>query len=502
MAKKKYDIVKGAPSVSEFLRQFKNDRDALHFIIKHIFPDGKIVCPYCGCTEQVYEVKYDIGIYSCFHCGKNICVFNGTVFENMMKCTRDWLYIFYQMFVSRKGVSSQQLSRELHRKDETIRRMRRRLQLAMNNYDLEPFQGTIQMDEVYMAGSNHGYFVREHAKDSDRKYPVYGITDGKRVYTCRAIPNEKGQMLTGELLKKFIESTIKPDSIIVTDEFRGYNFLNKKDSNYHHEVVNHAENLYVNENGYTTNQIEGYWGLVKKNYYSTHHWYSKEWSHLYLAEADFRYNHPKWDEALEDLLNQCTLFPQVIDIRKMGRHGNKMYNLNNYKMILPKCYDNKEHITAIDIVICPEPVYGILKTPYESRKKRGYRLNDYPDDWKQVGMVPGGIGYKDYKNNIINTLDDITNMIKDAIKYKNVNTKTVIPKKLDYHQDNEERNKTARKLRIKQRYDRLPTMLKYQIKDEYPNILKVSAKEDTFEIHQRICVLLKWYNKNFKKDSK
>lgn len=501
MTRKDYTL-KGTPSVQEFMKEFKDDKTALDFIIKHIYPNGEVVCPRCGCTDNIVECKYTTGIYGCFHCGKSIPILNGTIFEQMEKHPKNWLYVIYRMFVSRKGISTEQLSRETHYSNETIRKLRRRLQLAMSNYDLEPFQGIIEMDEGYIGGSNHGRYSKEQEGLGQKKFPVFGIYEvyGKRVYSYPAVPNELGQCLTGKQIKTFIDGTIKEGSTIVTDEFKSYNFLNKSDSKYKHETVNHNDYQYKNSDGFTTNGIEGYWSLVKKHYYSTHQFFAKKWAHLYLAEIDFRYNHQDWKNALDDILYQGVLFPQVIDIRNLGRFGNKTYDLNDYKMILPKCFDDIDlnNIKAEDILLCKEPVYGILKIPYSTRKKLKYKYNTYPSNWRDLGMVEYGTSqYKDYRNNTINTLEDVKEMIKDATKHKDVNGREYFKSYKRKPEPKEQRNTRIRKNRIRQRYNKLPVMLQLQIKEEYPNIFKVSNRENTFEIQHRIGILLRWYNKKF-----
>lgn len=496
MAKAEERRMANAPTIQEFMKTFRSDKDAAKFIIKHIFPCGEIVCPHCGCTEIIYE--YDrIQTYSCGHCRRPITIFNGTVFEGILPYFKDYLYVIYSMFTARKSVSTLQLHRETNRSFDTLLKVRRRIQAAMANYDLEPFSGVIQMDEVYLGGSNHGRYSRINEGIGQNKFPVFGIYDEskRRVYSYPAIPDKNGKCLSKDAIKPFIEKTCKPGSTIVSDEWRSYNFLDKNTSGYHHERVNHKEGQYTNANGFTTNLIEGYWGLIKKTYYSTHAFFSKEWAHLYLAESDFRYNYPDWEDAIETVLRQSVLFPQVIDIRCMGRFANRTYDLKDYRMILPKCFDDidLEDITALDIVTCAEPVYGILKESYKTRKQRHYGDNDYPDDWQALGFVKGGTGYKDYRNKKTNTLDDIKDMIKDATRHRDVNSYTAVENKMPKKRPElgQERARWVRK-----KYETLPTMLQVQIKEEYPNIFETTKKGKTGDICRRMSQLLNWYDEN------
>ncbi len=485
------EVKSKTPTVQELMKRFNTEKKALEFIISHFYPCGKIVCPHCGCSEIIYDNKRLFLSYNCGHCRNAISPFNGTMFELMESHCREWLYIIYSMLSSRKSVSGFQLARETHYTPDGIYKLRRRIQLAMANYDLEPFSGSIQIDEVFLGGSNHGRYNKSE-EQKQLKYPVIGVYSNQGVYSYPIIPDENGECLSSKALKAFIDRTCEPGSVITTDEWRGYNFLDKEDSVYHHEKVRHNDAQYINENGFTTNVIEGYWGIIKKTYYSTHANFSKEWAHLYLAEADFRYNHRDVEEAMDIVLKQGVLFPQVIDIRNMGRYANRTYDLKKYKMILPKCFDdtNIEDITALDIVTCDEPVYGILREPYQSRKKQGCKDSVYPDEWKALGMVKGGSGYKDYRTKITNTIDDVADMLKDATKYKEVNVYNRVP-----NESKRTVNRAQERARhIRRKYKIMPPMVQYQIKQEYPYMFRVSNKEKTKEIHKRMNQLFRIYN--------
>jgi len=499
MKKKKkvpYDYFKGAPSIEELKKQFNTNDKTLNYMIKYLYPEGKVVCPYCGNTEHVYRSSKNHGYYSCFHCITNFSLMTGTVFEGKQFRPKEWIYMVYQMFVSRKGISAYQLCRETGLNEKYMRATRQQIQTAMNNYDLKPFSGEVEIDEAYVGGSNHGHF--HNPTRHGKKYLILGVYEkgSGRVYSHPAIPNENGSFRTGKQLKRFIECVIAPGSTVVTDDWKGYNFMDKPNSKWNRHKLNHDARQFVDDDGKTNNQIESYWSIMKKSWYSVHHSLPRKRMHLYCAERDWCYNNKTWDKALDNFLKQITLFPQVIDIRKMGRFGNRMHDLKKYRMILPKCLENKEieDITLEDILCCNEPVYGILREPYESRKKRKCGRGIYPQDWKKFGICNYGAGYKDYRKNYNgNTPEDVMNMLKDATRYSEVNQLT----RLNYkrHRNMEKENERARIKRLKNRYENLPSIVRFQIKQEFPNILRVSDVRDTLFIHVRISTLLKKYNR-------
>ena len=71
---------------------------------------------------------------------------------------------------------------------------------------------------------------------------------------------------------RFVEKNIELDgTLLITDEYRAYSAVRK---NVVHAVINHSRE-YVD--GYThTNTIEGFWSLVKRAWFGSHHHYSEK----------------------------------------------------------------------------------------------------------------------------------------------------------------------------------------------------------------------------------
>ncbi len=73
---------------------------------------------------------------------------------------------------------------------------------------------------------------------------------------------------------------------IVTDEFRGYCGLTPK---YAHLVVEHSKGEYVKGLAHTNN-LEGFWSLLKRGIIGQYHWLSEKYLNRYIDEFCFRYN--------------------------------------------------------------------------------------------------------------------------------------------------------------------------------------------------------------------
>ena len=74
-----------------------------------------------------------------------------------------------------------------------------------------------------------------------------------------------------------------------------------------HRTVNHSAEEFVDPDDKTlhTNTIEGFWSLLKRAWYGSHHQYTKGWSPLFVTEACWKYNHRKDSDAFNGLLRAC-----------------------------------------------------------------------------------------------------------------------------------------------------------------------------------------------------
>ena len=84
---------------------------------------------------------------------------------------------------------------------------------------------------------------------------------------------------------------------LMTDEFPAYRTM---DELMQHDVVEHNRR-YV-DGPIHTNTIEGFWSLLKRAWYGSHHHYSKDFMPLYVAETCWKYNHRKDTRAFDSFL--------------------------------------------------------------------------------------------------------------------------------------------------------------------------------------------------------
>ncbi len=128
------------------------------------------------------------------------------------------------------------------------------------------------------------------------KIPVIGVRERftGRVYAKVANKDYNGRRLTGNQLLSVIEAVTKEDTIVMTDDFTGYNILNHKKTNpknYTHITVNYSLGQYSTGNGLHTNGIECFWAILKRAIIGSYHHVSVKYMQDYVNECSFRQNH-------------------------------------------------------------------------------------------------------------------------------------------------------------------------------------------------------------------
>lgn len=142
-----------------------------------------------------------------------------------------------------------------------------------------PFSGQIEVDESYFGARR---VKGKRGRGASGKTIVFGIfkRNGK-VYT-EIVPD-----VAKKTLQSIIRGKVELDSVIHSDQWRGYNGL--VDLGYKkHFRVNHGEDEFANNHSHI-NGIEGFWGLVK-NRLTKFKGIHKHTFYLHLKESEFRYN--------------------------------------------------------------------------------------------------------------------------------------------------------------------------------------------------------------------
>jgi transposase-like protein/IS1 family transposase len=288
-------------TLNQLLAQFPDETTCKQYLVQRRWPNG-VTCPKCGNTK-VFHVTSRPFHWVCKKCNRNgyrFSVIAGTIFENTNYPLREWFKVIFLIAQSKKGMSALQIHRMLGTGSyETAWYMCHRIRAAMKNTTWDKLMGTVEVDETFIGGKdkNRHWDKRTHAPGGKDKTGVVGAISRKGNVVCRVIASADTKTLTN-----FVRETVSDKvDLIATDEWRGYNRLDKQ---YPHDVVKHGAGEYV-RGAVHTNTLDNFWSLLKRGVVGTYHQVSKKYLPLYLAEFSFRYNHRKNTDIFGSIVAGC-----------------------------------------------------------------------------------------------------------------------------------------------------------------------------------------------------
>lgn len=147
-----------------------------------------------------------------------------------------------------------------------------------------PFHGEVEIDESYFGGKR---IKGKRGRGASGKTIVFGILQrGGKVYT-EIVPN-----CAKTTLQAIIRGRVDPDSIIHSDQWRGYNGL--VDLGYKkHYRVHHGDDEFARGRTHI-NGIESFWSFAKRRLMKFHG-VPRNTFYLHLKECEFRFNHRDQD---------------------------------------------------------------------------------------------------------------------------------------------------------------------------------------------------------------
>ncbi len=253
------------------------------------------VCPHCTSDEVARKREnHRIGRWNCHACKSSFNVLSGTVMQKTKVPLQKWFLAITLMQNAKKSLSSLQLARDLELNKATAWYLAMRIRRAMAEADAEAdfLRGIVEADETYVGGRGKS---GKRGRGTD-KTPVIGVVE--RGGDVVAQPSDRVDSLT---IAEFIADNVDFDARLMTDKFASYRRIGREMAQ--HGTVDHSK-YWVN-GPFHTNTIEGFWSLVKRAWYGSHHHYSRRWMGEYIAEACYKYNIRHASDALADLLESA-----------------------------------------------------------------------------------------------------------------------------------------------------------------------------------------------------
>jgi len=276
----------------EVQKTFKSDDECMEHLAQLRWPDG-IRCVTCGSKEvkqyaSPTKKQLNRKIYQCSEptCNQQFTATVGTIFHDTHLPLTKWFMALALIVDAKKSVSANQIKRHLGVGYKTAWYLAHRIRKAMEDTDITPLSGTVEIDETYVGGKTIRRSNRGNRK-YESKDAVVGMIERGGELRFRHIG--KGSATTKKV-RPLIRELVGPNvERIVTDESSIYPFALRPDLGRIHRTICHKDHHYV-EGEIHTNTIESAFSLLKRGIMGSFHKVSIKHLPRYLAEFEYRFN--------------------------------------------------------------------------------------------------------------------------------------------------------------------------------------------------------------------
>jgi len=291
-------------TLRQLMDTFPTNEACKQYLVDRRWPDG-VKCPRCG-NPKVYALKFKPFHWACGICCKKprqpyrFSVTVGTIFENTNYPLKTWFEVLWQILNSKKGVSANQIMRQIGSSYPTAWYMCHRLRGCMYDPDFRKLMGIVEVDETGIGGKdkNRHWDKKQHVTGLSGKATVIGAISRKGNVVCQMIENTDAATLD-----RFVRRAVNEKvDLVATDEALGYEHLTG--FGYKHKRVRHSVGEYVRGEVHTNN-IENFWSLLKRGIVGTFHHVSKKYLPLYLAEFQYRHNNRNNPDIFGNTIAGC-----------------------------------------------------------------------------------------------------------------------------------------------------------------------------------------------------
>ena len=266
----------------QFTKQFQSNADCLSYLVDIKCKDG-VKCKKCS-SKGFWKGKCSSNV-RCKQCGYEESPTAGTLFHKIKFPLLKAFHICYRVSVSKKGMSSWQLSRELGLRQMTCWAFKRKIQAAMASRGLNPLEERVDVDEMAIGGHDEGGQGRSKADKKLVSLAVEIREDGKMGRAYGRVINDYSSQ---ELEKIFDKHISEENAKIRTDQWSGYSPLQSK---WNIEMIK-------SEKGKKFPELHTLIMNLKSWLRGIHHKCSEKHMQAYLDEFFYRFNRRGFDKTI------------------------------------------------------------------------------------------------------------------------------------------------------------------------------------------------------------
>jgi transposase-like protein len=292
----------------EFTERFRTEEDCRTHFFKMRWPDG-FVCPKCGHNE--YGTIRFRNLYQCKRCGHQASLTAGTIMHKSHTGLLEWFLAIFLVVNDKRGISANQLSKDIGVSYYTAWLMLHKLRNAMAQRDKKYILGGIvEIDDAFFGAPAEG---GRRGRGTDKTPVVIELEldeQGRPLF----MKAEVVETVNGETVTEIAKRTIEPEAEVHTDGLSAYEKLGKEGYEHHAEVFdpkNNPDHLHW---------LHTIISNAKAFIGGTYHGLDEKHLQRYLDEFCYRFNRRKFEGQLFNRLLSaciegiCITYKQIVGI--------------------------------------------------------------------------------------------------------------------------------------------------------------------------------------------
>jgi ribosomal protein L37AE/L43A/transposase-like protein len=269
-------------SLREFNAAYATEEQCREAICKARWGEG-FLCPECGSSRHCRLAR---GLFQCQDCRHQTSPTSGTIFQDTKLPLTVWFQAIHLLTQGKHSVSALELKRQLGVHYETAWSMKQKLLLVMAEREEDRrLTGRVEVDDAYDGGERHEG-KRGRGAEGKTPFVVAVQTDVENPDQVLFLKMKTLKAVSTKELKPWFEEYIEPGTLILTDGWKAYNFL---EEDYEH-------NAQKSPGGWKSAKVPAFrWvntvlGNLKGNIKGVTRWVSRGHLDRYLAEFCYRFN--------------------------------------------------------------------------------------------------------------------------------------------------------------------------------------------------------------------
>jgi len=306
-------------NVLEFEKMFSTEEKCIEYILNLKYEDGKYLCPYCK-SNKLWRTR--LYTYECSKCHISSSVLEGTIFENKKKPLMLYFRAIWYIIGQKNGTNAIAIQDILglgsyNSAWSWLHKIRR----AMVKIDRAKLNGDVEVDETQFGKTTNN----KRGRGTNQLKLIVGVE--LRYKALGRIRIEIIEDFSSLSLHPFIKENIDIGSNIITDDWNGYNGIEK--CGYTREIHESSEE--------TLQHVHLIISLLKRWILGTLHGsYSDKYFEYYLDEFVFRFNRRKSKDRgllfyrlLEVAVNKLPTTVNEIKNEKRANSDQESSSVNN-----------------------------------------------------------------------------------------------------------------------------------------------------------------------------